>query len=414
MYDQLYSPYSIIGAFLIGLALAYFITPLFRLIAIKLNFLDHPQFKKKSHIKPIPLLGGLAIIFSFVVSVMLTTRFEKVLLPIFLGTSVLLIFGLVDDKLGMMPRVKLTSQFIAALVIIRMGIRVDTIPYYYLSLIFTLLWIIGITNAFNLLDNLNGLSSGIAGISALFFGIIAWINAEMFVAALSFALAGSCFGFLKHNFPRAHIFMGDTGSMFLGFILACIALVGCWETERISVSISVPILILAYPIFDTALVTIIRIIEKRSIFQGGKDHSSHILSILRFVRNRNRAVLIIFFICIITGIFACAMSISNIYVGFGIMVMAYGFLFWLFLSLLFVRLSIFKKEILHLNRKKVLGIVIFAFAFLAISLCIMSVSNAYLGITIMLMLFAIFLGIFIFLFFAKFPEPKKEKKFHVK
>ncbi len=341
MYDRLYSSFSVVGAFLISLFLAYLITPLFRLIAIKLNFFDHPQLKKKSHTKPIPLLGGLSIFLSFLISILLTTRLEKILIPIFLGSLVLIIFGLIDDRLGMMPKVKLAAQLIAALIVIRMGIKVDTIQHYYLSLIFTVLWIIGITNAFNLLDNLNGLSSGIAGISAVFFGLIAWRNGQMFVATISLALAGACFGFLRHNFPRANIFMGDAGSMFLGFALSCIAIVGCWETEKISISLSLPILILAYPIFDTTLVTIIRLTEGRSIFQGGKDHSSHILAMLGL--KKKKAVLFIFFICIYTGICAYIMSISNIYVGFTVMVIAYLFLLSLGIYLISIRLSRVKR-----------------------------------------------------------------------
>ncbi len=302
MYDQLYSSFSIAGAFLISLFLAYLITPLFRLIAIRLNFFDHPQSKKKSHARPMPLLGGLAIVFSFFSSLLLTTRSEKMLIPIFLGALVLIIFGLIDDRLGMMPNLKLAGQFIAALIVIRMGIKVDTIQYYHLSLIFTVLWIIGITNAFNLLDNLNGLSSGIAGISALFFGLIAWRNGQMFVATISFALAGACFGFLRHNFPKAKIFMGDSGSMFLGFLLACIAVLGTWETDKISLSLSLPILILGYPIFDTMLVTFLRIREKRSIFVGGRDHSSHILASMGL--RKKRTVLLIYTISMLLGLSA--------------------------------------------------------------------------------------------------------------
>jgi UDP-GlcNAc:undecaprenyl-phosphate GlcNAc-1-phosphate transferase len=413
MLDHLYSHYSVIGTFLISAVLSYLITPLFRLIALRTAFVDHPQSKKKAHVTPVPLLGGLAIVFSFMVSIMLTTRFEKVLIPILIGAAVVVLFGLIDDKLGMMPRVKLTGQLVAALVVIRMGIKVDTIPFYYASLLFTVIWIMGITNAFNLLDNLNGLSSGIAGISAVCFGVIAWKNGQMFVATVSFALAGSCFGFLKHNFPKANIFMGDAGSMFLGFMLSCIALIGCWETERISTSLSVPILILGYPIFDTALVSIIRTIEGRSIFQGGKDHSSHILSIVRFVRNRKTAVMIIFCTCAFTGYSAYLLSQSNVYIGLGIMILAYGFLFWLFLSLLFVRLAIFKKAILHLNRNKILRMLIGAAGFVSLSLFVMSVSNAYVGIAVMLMLFAVFFALLTFLFFARFPKDN-EKNAHAR
>jgi len=331
-----YSIFNIIGAFAIGLFLSYLMTPLARRIALKTSFLDQPHSKKKSHIKPMPLLGGIAIFFSFSVSVALTTKFELPIVAIFLGSLVLIIFGLIDDKWGMTPNVKLAGQFIAALIVVRMGIRVDTIPNQYLAIIFTMLWIMGMTNAFNLLDNLNGLSSGIAGISGVFFGLIALANGQIFISAISFALAGACLGFLRHNFPRAHIFMGDAGSMVIGFILACIAIIGCWETEKISISLSLPILILSYPLFDTALVTIIRLLEKRPIFEGGKDHSSHILALVGF--KKKRAVVFIYFIGIYTGICALIMSFSSVYVGFAVMAMAYTFLAGLGIYLLSVRL----------------------------------------------------------------------------
>ncbi len=342
MYDNLYSTYSVTASFFISFFVAYLITPLFRLFAIKLGFLDHPQFQKKSHAKPMPLPGGGAIIFSFFVSILLTTRLEKVLIPLSIGTTVLLVFGLIDDKMGMMPNIKLASQLIAALIVIRMGIKIDTIQNHYLSLIFTVFWIISITNSFNLLDNLNGLSSGIAGISAIFFGLLAFKNGQMFVATLSCALAGSCFGFLRHNFPRARIFMGDAGSMFLGFMLSCIAILGSWETEKITISLSLPLLILSYPIFDTVLVTSIRLLEKRSIFQGGKDHSSHILASLGL--KKRRAVLYIFGICLFTGLCAYVMDTMSTTVGFGVMVIAYGFLLLLGINLLYIKLSKFRKK----------------------------------------------------------------------
>jgi len=328
-------------------------TPFFRMLAVKLGYLDHPISGKKSHAKPMPLLGGLAIVFAFFTGVLLTTRSENTLVPILLGSIVLVIFGLIDDRFGMMPNVKLTGQLVAALIVIRMGIKVDTIQNHYLALIFTAFWIVGMTNSFNLLDNLNGLSSGIAGISAVFFGIIAWNHGQMFVAVVSFSLAGACFGFLKHNFPRANIFMGDVGSMFLGFILACIAIIGCWKTDEITLSLSLPLLVLSYPIFDTTLVTIIRIIEKRPVFIGGKDHSSHILASLKL--KKKKAVLYIYLICVIAGICAYIMSTSNVVTGFIAMVITYVFLFSLAVHLIFVRLSKSRKKNGNGNDKKIAG-----------------------------------------------------------
>ena len=243
---------------------------------------------------------------AFFTAVLFTTDVNNYAYGILVGSVILLAIGMIDDKLGMMPRLKLSAQILVALIAYKTGIRVITFEDYYISMFFTVFWIVGITNAFNLLDNLNGLSSGIAGISAVFFGIMAILNSQVYIAVLSFALAGACFGFLKHNFPKANIFMGDSGSMFLGFSLACIAILGSWETDKISLSLSLPVLILGYPIFDTTLVTFLRIKEKRSVFIGGKDHSSHILASLAF--KKKKAVLLIYAICVLLGLSAFLVS----------------------------------------------------------------------------------------------------------
>ena len=296
---------DIFGAFFIAIIISYGFTPLARQIAFKIKLLDHPNYKK-SHAHPTPLLGGLSIFLAFFTAVLFTTNINAQMYGILTGGIILMTLGIIDDKLGMMPSMKLSGQILAALIVYKAGIRVITFEDYYVSMLFTVFWIVGITNAFNLLDNLNGLSSGIAGISAIFFGVMALLDSEVYIAVLAFALAGACFGFLKHNFPKAKIFMGDSGSMFLGFTLACIAILGSWETDKISLSFCLPILVLGYPIFDTTLVTFLRIKEKRSIFIGGKDHSSHILASLGF--KKKRAVVLIYTICILLGVAAFLVS----------------------------------------------------------------------------------------------------------
>ena len=296
---------DIFGALFIAFIISYGFTPLARQIAFKVKLLDHPNFKK-SHAHPTPLMGGLSMFLAFFTAVLFTTDVNNYAYGILVGSVILLAIGMIDDKLGMMPRLKLSAQILVALIAYKTGIRVITFEDYYISMFFTVFWIVGITNAFNLLDNLNGLSSGIAGISAVFFGIMAILNSQVYIAVLSFALAGACFGFLKHNFPKANIFMGDSGSMFLGFSLACIAILGSWETDKISLSLSLPVLILGYPIFDTTLVTFLRIKEKRSVFIGGKDHSSHILASLAF--KKKKAVLLIYAICVLLGLSAFLVS----------------------------------------------------------------------------------------------------------
>ena len=296
---------DIFGAFFIAVIISYGFTPFVGRLASKFKLVDHPN-SKKSHAHPTPLLGGLAIYLAFFAAVFFTIDFNTSIYGILAGGTILFILGVIDDRLGMMPSMKLSGQILAALIAYKMGVRVITFEDYYVSMFFTVFWIVGITNAFNLLDNLNGLSSGIAGISSIFFGIMAWRDNQLYIAVLSFALAGACFGFLRHNFPKAKIFMGDSGSMFLGFALSCIAILGSWETDKISLSLSLPVLILGYPIFDTTLVTFLRLKEGRSVFIGGRDHSSHILASTG-LKKRN-AVLMIYAICIFLGLGAFLVS----------------------------------------------------------------------------------------------------------
>ncbi len=302
---NLVTNFDIISGFFIALMVSYLITPFLKDIAVKLKVLDHPNVKK-IHKEPVPLLGGIAIYLAFFMGLVFTVNFNKDIWAIFIAGSMLIIVGLIDDKYGKVysfpPQLKLLAQIVAALIVVRMGIRVDFITNYYMSMIFTCFWIVGITNAFNLSDNMDGLSAGIAVVSAFFFGILSINDKNIFVAVISFALMGGALGFLKHNFPKAKIFMGDTGSMFLGFALACITVMGTWSTKILTTSLAIPVFILGYPIFDTTLVTILRIKEGRSIFHGGKDHSSHRL--VKLGLSKRSAVIVIYCISCFLGLAA--------------------------------------------------------------------------------------------------------------
>ena len=308
----MHTRWDVIGVFIISFLIAHGITPFMRMLALRFSFLDHPEHKK-SHAHPTPLLGGLAIYIAFLSSMVFVIDIHQTATGLFLGATMLLVVGLIDDKFGMMPELKLSAQILAALVVFKFGLRVTTIEDYYLCMFFTVFWIVGITNAINLLDNLNGLSSGISAISSIFFCIIAFAGKDYLTATLAASIAGASLGFLKHNFPKASIFMGDTGSLVLGFVLACLAIMGSWATEDITLSLSIPIVILAYPIFDTTLVTIIRISEGRSVFQGGRDHSSHIMAYAGY--RKKRAVLTIFGVCFLLGAAALIIKYAPIRLG---------------------------------------------------------------------------------------------------
>ena len=304
---------QICEVFFIATLISYVSMPFLQRAAFKTGYLDGPK-QNKVHRKPIPLLGGVGIYVAFFITTLVTSLSKIPIIGVILiGCSILLVVGLVDDKFGMLPNLKLLGQFLAAIVVTKAGLRVYFFDNYYLNTIFTYLWIIGLTNAFNLLDNMNGLSSGIAVISSFFFGIICFIEGETLIAGFSFALTGASLGFLAHNFPKAKIFMGDSGSLVIGYLLAILGIWSSWQTRVLNPSLLVPLLVLSYPIFDTTLVTVMRITERRSIFEGGKDHSSHRLALLGL--KKMRAVLIIYLICLVGGVASAIVSKSNMYTG---------------------------------------------------------------------------------------------------
>lgn len=266
--------FSAAAAFIIAFAAAHIATPLIAKFALRINLVDHPS-GRKVHTQPTPLLGGVVIYFSFITALSFAVHVNKALIGALVGGTVIMVIGVIDDKFKLMPRIKLLGQFIAALIAVMMGVQVAFIKAPFAGMAFTCLWLVGMTNAFNLIDNINGLSAGIAAISSFFFGTLAFIHGDIMVASASFALTGASLGFLRYNFPKAGIFMGDSGSLFLGFMLASIAVAGSWKTSSVTTSLAIPILILGYPIFDVILVTATRIIEGRPVSMGGKDHSSH-------------------------------------------------------------------------------------------------------------------------------------------
>lgn len=335
---------QILEVLFIATLISYLIMPLLRRLAFKIGYLDNPK-STKVHARPIPLLGGIGIYLAFFITVSVTSlqRIPQIFF-IFLGCSILLVIGLIDDKFGMMPNIKLLGQFLAAMVVIKAGLRVYFLENYYLNTIFTYIWIIGITNSFNLLDNMNGLSSGIAAISSICFGIICFLEGQTVASGFSFALAGANLGFLKHNFPKAKIFLGDSGSLMIGYLLSILSIWSCWQIHQVNPSLIVPLLVLSYPIFDTTLVTIMRISEKRSIFEGGKDHSSHRLALLGL--RRLKAVLVIYVICLLGGISGIVVAKTNMSTGIVIILLMLG----LFLGL-GIRLS-FVKSYQHGHRRR--------------------------------------------------------------
>jgi len=268
--------------FLAAFGSALILTPVFRLVALRLGVVDQPG-GKKIHGQPTPLLGGPAIAISQVAGVLAGGPVDRTWASMPVAAGLIMLLGIHDDldpqAEGVRWWLRLLFEVFLAAIIINAGITITFLRTPWISIPITLVWIVGITNAFNLLDNMNGLSAGVAAIAGLTFAAMAARYVEVSpeqlpTARAGAALAGACLGFLPSNF-RSRIFMGDAGSLYLGFTLACLAALGSWRSPTVPTSLIIPFLVLAYPIFDTTLVVILRLRRGQSPVVGGRDHSSH-------------------------------------------------------------------------------------------------------------------------------------------
>lgn len=299
-----------------ALVLAIGGTPIARRIALRLGVIDQPN-ARKIHISPIPLLGGVAIYGAFIAALLLFGNRYRLneLVSILVGASLMSFLGIWDDRRGLHPLLKLLGQFLAASILVLTGVRIGTFPWEALNIAITLGWVVIITNAMNLLDNMDGLSGGIGATAAMFFLLLAAMNDQYLVGALSAALVGACLGFLVYNFNPASIFMGDAGSLFLGFILAAVGIKLRFPEGIQIVTWMVPVLILGLPLFDTALVIISRLRRGfNPLTTPGKDHTSHRLVAMGYTRRE--AVLICYLICAGLGVVALFITQANILEGY--------------------------------------------------------------------------------------------------
>jgi UDP-GlcNAc:undecaprenyl-phosphate GlcNAc-1-phosphate transferase len=244
------------------------------------------------HSQPTPLLGGIAIYVASTVVILWFAQRDVRLLGLVVGGTLLFITGLIDDFKRLRPHTKLIVQILAACVLIVSGVQIGTPWVALFAIPLTILWVVGITNAFNLLDNMDGLSAGTAVIAAASLLAFSVEVGKPDLAMLCLALGGGALGFLLYNFNPARIFMGDSGSMYLGFTLSGITLLGSREmASDIFFVLLVPAAILGLPIFDTTLVTIVRTLEGRPLSQGGRDHLSHRLVALGLTERQSVLVL---------------------------------------------------------------------------------------------------------------------------
>lgn len=297
------TPYLLMAASALLLAVGG--TPVARKLALYFGVLDQPA-ARKIHASPVPLMGGIAIYGAFILALLFfgDRRYVNEVVGIFVGASLVSLMGIVDDRRGLGSYIKLAGQVIAAAILIFSGVQIQLFGTP-LDMALTLLWVVGITNAFNLLDNMDGLSGGIAMIAAVFFTLLAAMSNQYLVGALAAALAGASAGFLIYNWNPAYIFMGDTGSLFLGFLLAAVAIKLRFPSNIVSVTWMIPVLVLAVPIFDTTLVFVSRLRRGQNpLTTPGKDHLSHRLA--RLTNSRREAVLICYLI-------AGAVGLSSVY-----------------------------------------------------------------------------------------------------
>lgn len=312
--------------FVCAFLISFFLTPLMRFIAIRFSILDHPHTNVKTHEQPVPYLGGIAIWLGFMFSLViirLITHFPtgtlRNLRAILIGSVCIVLLGIIDDlnPKGIGFKKKFSFQFIAALILIYFGIHIKFIHPHYIAVFLTVIWIIGITNAFNLVDIMDGLAASIATVAALAFLIIALPTELIYVNFASSALAGACLGFLPFNLSKNNrIFMGDTGSLFIGFVLAAISL-GTPYTKVNDIALFAPLLILGIPLYDTILVICYRVMQKKSPFLGSKDHFALRLEAMGFSRSH------ILIITIVSSIFLSLTAYLSTRVSFGWAILLY-------------------------------------------------------------------------------------------
>ncbi|MFC1568207.1 glycosyltransferase family 4 protein [Candidatus Margulisiibacteriota bacterium] len=310
--------------FLLAFLVTYFATPVVKIFASRVKAVDIPN-DRKVHILPIPRLGGLAIYAGFMAAVAAAFFLARgsgvelnlqAITGIVVGSSILMIVGVVDDMRNLRPTTKLIWQILATLFVILFGVEISFIsnplngiwPIGILAIPLTLFWVVGVTNAINLIDGLDGLAAGVTAISALTLFFVALRTHQIGAAILMLALCGASLGFLRHNFFPASIFLGDSGSMFLGFVLATSAIVGVLKTTLV-VALIIPVLILGVPIFDTLFAIGRRISGGKHPFEADNKHIHHML--LRAGFNKREAVLAIYIACFLLSFIALVMALQR-------------------------------------------------------------------------------------------------------
>jgi UDP-GlcNAc:undecaprenyl-phosphate GlcNAc-1-phosphate transferase len=299
-----------------AVVLAIGATPLARWLGPRLGVMDAPE-ERKVHRHPVPRLGGIAIyLVVLAVALLLGERYNFAQFgTILIGATGVSFMGLVDDRWGLRPLVKLIGQVLAAMLLYFNGIYVGTFGQPVLDGVATVVWVVVITNALNLLDNMDGLAGGVAAIAAAHFALMCFFSGQYLVGALSIAVLGACLGFLAYNLSPANIFMGDSGALFLGYMLAAIGIKLRFPDNVTFVTWMIPILVMGLPLFDTTLVIISRLRRQRNpMTTPGKDHVSHRL--VAAGMTHREAVLALYVVSFVLGLLAVGITQASVLEGY--------------------------------------------------------------------------------------------------
>ena len=307
-------------ALLVALVISFLMTPVVKTFAYKVGAIDVPKDNRRMHKTPIPRLGGLAIFIGFMVSILLFAQITSEMKSILLGAVIIVVLGVVDDIMALPAMLKFVVQIAAALIPAMNGVQIlafsnpnifsDSLYWVLgnLSVPFTVLWIVAITNAVILIDGLDGLANGVSAISATTMLVIALMASETQVAIVMAALVGASVGFMPYNLNPAKMFMGDTGATFLGYILATMSIQGLFKYYAV-ISFVVPFMILGLPIFDTAFAFIRRIAHGQSPMHADRSHIHHRL--IDMGLNQKQAVATLYVISAILGLSAVVLTTSG-------------------------------------------------------------------------------------------------------
>ncbi len=297
-------------AFGLAVVLALYLTPLMRQAAIRFGIADHPDGRLKKQVAPVPYLGGIAIYLAFLLALTGTLRFESIeVLGMLLAGSIILILGLIDDLGVLSPWVKLAGQVVAVLTLMNASIyiKLSFLPSW-LAIGLSFLWLLAITNAFNIIDVMDGLAAGVAASAALVLFLIATVNGREDYAVLLAALCGALIGFLRYNFEPARIYMGDAGSMFIGLMLGALAMNNSYTQVNLVAAIA-PVVILGVPVFDMLFVMYVRRRRGLPVMLGSPDHFA--LRLRKWRLSTRQTVLASYLATLVLGALAMVMMLTG-------------------------------------------------------------------------------------------------------